>query len=63
MMNHYFKDELLRVANLSPKVDINNIENIHPMKQVTIMAIVQVLVFLGMLAIFYITDGYLDSNS
>ena len=63
MMNFNFKDELLRIANLAPKVDVNNIENIHPMRQITIMAIIQILVFLGMLAIFYVTDGYLESNS
>ena len=63
MMNFYFKDELLRIVNLAPKVDINNIEKVHPMKQITIMAIIQVLVFFGMLAIFYITDGYLETNS
>ena len=54
-MNFYFKDELLRVVNLAPKVDVNKIENVHPMKQITIMAIVQVVVFLGMLGTFFIT--------
>lgn len=61
-MNFYFKDELLRVVNLAPKLDVNKIENVHPMKQITIMAIVQVVVFLGMLGTFFITHEYLELN-
>ena len=45
------EEKLLMVANLSPDVDwIDRIEQVHPMKQVTIMSLVQVGV-LGFMAL------------
>ena len=40
------EEKLLQVANLSPDIDLlDRIEQVHPMKQITIMAVVQVVVF------------------
>jgi len=47
------EEKLLQVANLSPDIDLlDRIEQVHPMKQITIMAIVQVVVFGFMLLSF-----------
>ena len=47
------EEKLLQVANLSPDIDLlDRIEQVHPMKQITIMAIVQVVVFGLMLLAF-----------
>lgn len=58
MENYYFKDELLRVVNLSPpKVDINKLEEVHPMKQIFWAAVIQVAVFGFMLLSFWVING------
>jgi hypothetical protein len=58
MENYYFKDELLRVVNLSPpKLDINKLEEVHPMKQIVWAAIIQVAVFGFMLLSFWGING------
>ena len=63
MENYYFKDELLRVVNLSPpKLDINKLEEVHPMKQVAIMSVVQVLVFGFMILSFWLIQLVIDSG-
>ena len=47
------EEKLLQVANLSPDIDLlDRIEQVHPMKQITIMAVVQVVVFGFMLLSF-----------
>jgi hypothetical protein len=38
---------------------INNLEKVHPMKQITVASIVQVLVFGFMLLMFWINDKIL----
>ena len=49
--------KILQAANLSPSEDwIEKIVEVHPMKQVTIMSVVQVSVFMFMLLSFYIID-------
>ena len=58
MENYYFKDELLRAVNLSPpKVDINKLEEVHPMKQIFWAAVIQVAVFGFMLLSFWVING------
>ncbi len=55
------EEKLLQVVNLAPDEDlIEKIVDIHPMKQVAIMTIVQAIVFFGMLGIMAITDLYLE---
>ena len=47
--------KILQAANLSPSEDwIERIVEVHPMKQVTIMSVVQVSVFMFMLLSFQI---------
>ena len=47
------EEKLLQVANLSPDIDLlDRIEQVHPMKQVAIMSVVQVVVFGFMLLSF-----------
>ena len=54
------EEKLLQYANLSPDVDwIDKIEQVHPMKQITIMAIVQVVVFGFMLLSFTIINLFI----
>lgn len=61
MENFYFKDELLRVVNLSPpKVDVNKLENVHPMKQIFWAAVIQVAVFGFMLLSFWVINGVVN---
>ena len=49
--------KILQAANLSPSEDwIERIVEVHPMKQVTIMSVVQVSVFMFMLLSFHIID-------
>ena len=38
---------------------LDNLENVHPMKQITVASIVQVLVFGFMLLMFWINDKIL----
>tara|TARA_B110000858_G_scaffold156990_1_gene179584 strand:+ start:255 stop:446 length:192 start_codon:yes stop_codon:yes gene_type:complete len=55
------EEKLLQVVNLAPDEDwIEKIVDVHPMKQVAIMTIVQAIVFFGMLGIMAITDLYLE---
>jgi len=49
--------KILQVVNLSPSESwIEKIVDIHPMKQITIASVVQVLVFGFMLFAFWIND-------
>lgn len=51
------EEKLLQVANLSPDIDLlDRIEQVHPMKQITIMAVVQVVVFGFMLLAFQLIN-------
>jgi len=51
------EEKLLQVANLSPSEDwIEKIVEIHPMKQVVIMSLVQVGVFGFMFFSFFLID-------
>jgi len=55
------EEKLLQVANLSPSKDmIEKIVDVHPMKQVAIMSIVQALMFFGMLGVMALTNLYLE---
>jgi|TARA_B100001094_G_scaffold321249_1_gene368685 hypothetical protein len=59
--NKTTEEKLLQVANLSPDEDwIEKIVDVHPMKQVAIMSVVQAIVFFGMLGVMAITDLYLE---
>jgi hypothetical protein len=40
-------------------MNLNNLEKVHPMKQITVASIVQVLVFGFMLLMFWINDKIL----
>jgi hypothetical protein len=52
--------KILQVVNLSPSESwIEKIVDIHPMKQITVASIVQVLVFGFMLFAFWINDKVL----
>ena len=49
--------KLLQVANLSPSEDmIEKIVDVHPMKQVAIMSVIQFGMFGFMLGSFYLID-------
>ena len=51
------EEKLLQVANLSPSEKmIEKIVDVHPMKQVAIMAVVQVGMFGFMLLSFFLID-------
>jgi hypothetical protein len=51
------EEKLLHVANLSPSEDmIEKIVDVHPMKQVAIMSVVQVGMFGFMLLSFFLID-------
>jgi hypothetical protein len=53
--------KILQVVNLSPDESwIEKIVEVHPMKQVAIMSVVQVLVFGFMLLSFYLINVGLD---
>ena len=55
------EEKLLQVANLSPDIEwIDRIEQVHPMKQITIMSLVQVGVFGFMLLSFSLINLYLS---
>lgn len=54
------EEKLLQVANLSPdEVWVEKIVDVHPMKQVAIMTIVQAVMFFGMLGIMGVTNLFL----
>ena len=49
--------KILRGLNLSPSESwIEKLPNVHPMKQITYAAIIQVVVFGGMLAMFQVNQ-------
>jgi len=49
--------KVLQIVNLSPDVSVlDKIEEVHPMKQVTVMSVVQVLVFGFMLLSFWLIN-------
>ena len=49
--------KILQATNLSPSEDwLERIVEVHPMKQVAIMSVVQISVFMFMLLSFYIID-------
>tara|TARA_R100000908_G_scaffold63253_1_gene43931 strand:- start:318 stop:524 length:207 start_codon:yes stop_codon:yes gene_type:complete len=55
--NRMKEEKLLQVANLSPSEDmIEKIVDVHPMKQVAIMSVVQVGMFGFMLLSFFLID-------
>ena len=59
-MSKSTEEKLLQVANLSPdEAWIERIVDVHPMKQITIMSIVQVVVFGFMLLSFKLIGIFL----
>jgi len=53
--------KILQVVNLSPDVSVlDKIEEVHPMKQIAVMSVVQVLVFGFMLLSFWLINVGLD---
>ena len=59
-MSKSTEEKLLQVANLSPdEAWIEKIVDVHPMKQVVIMSVVQVLVFFFMLGVMALTNLFL----
>lgn len=49
--------KVLQIVNLSPDVSVlDKIEEVHPMKQVAVMSVVQVLVFGFMLLSFWLIN-------
>jgi len=59
-MSKSTEEKLLQVANLSPdEAWIERIVDVHPMKQVAIMTVVQVLVFFFMLGVMAVINLFL----
>ena len=59
-MSKTTEEKLLQVANLSPDESwVEKIVEVHPMKQVAIMSIVQAVMFFGMLGIMGVTNLFL----
>ena len=57
MTNEKINKKILQVVNLSPSESwIEKIVDIHPMKQITVASIIQVVVFGFMLFAFWIND-------
>ena len=53
--------KILQVVNLSPDESVlERIEEVHPMKQIAVMSVVQVLVFGFMLLSFWLINLGLD---
>ncbi len=49
--------KVLQIVNLSPDVSVlDKIEEVHPMKQIAVMSVVQVLVFGFMLLSFWLIN-------
>ena len=49
--------KVLQIVNLSPDVSVlDRIEEVHPMKQIAVMSVVQVLVFGFMLLSFWLIN-------
>lgn len=59
-MSKTTEEKLLQVANLSPDESwVEKIVEVHPMKQVAIMTVVQAVMFFGMLGIMGVTNLFL----
>ena len=55
------EEKILQIVNLSPDVSVlDKIEEVHPMKQIAVMSVVQVLVFGFMLLSFWVINKGLD---
>ena len=53
------EEKLLQIVNLSPDISIlDKIEEVHPMKQIAVMSVVQVIVFGFMLLSFWIINQF-----
>ena len=62
-MKQETEKKILQAANLSPSEDmIERIVEVHPMKQVAIMSVVQVLVFGFMILSFWLIQLAIDSG-
>ena len=60
MTNEKINKKILQVVNLSPNESwIEKMPDVHPMKQITVASIVQVIVFGFMLFMFWINDKIL----
>ena len=58
------EQKILQAANLAPSEDmLEKITEVHPMKQVAIMSVVQVLVFGFMILSFWVIQLALDSGN
>jgi hypothetical protein len=58
--NEKIDKKILQVVNLSPNESwIEKMPDVHPMKQITVASVVQVLVFGFMLFMFWINDKIL----
>ena len=59
-MSKTTEEKLLQVANLSPdEAWVEKIVDVHPMKQVAIMSVVQAVMFFGMLGVMALTNLFL----
>lgn len=57
------EQKILQAANLAPSKDmLEKITEVHPMKQVAIMSVVQVLVFGFMILSFWVIQLAIDSG-
>lgn len=53
--------KVLQIVNLSPDASVlDKIEEVHPMKQIAVMSVVQVLVFGFMLLSFWMINLYIE---
>ena len=53
------EEKILQYINLSPDVSVlDKIEEVHPMKQIAVMSVVQVLVFGFMLLSFWLINQF-----
>jgi hypothetical protein len=53
------EEKLLQIVNLSPDISIlDKIEEVHPMKQIAVMSVVQVCVFGFMLVSFWLINQF-----
>jgi hypothetical protein len=60
MTNEKIDKKILQAVNLSPNESwIEKMQDVHPMKQITVASIVQVSVFGFMLFMFWINDKIL----
>ena len=59
-MSKTTEEKLLQVANLSPdEAWVEKIVDVHQMKQVAIMSVVQAVMFFGMLGVMALTNLFL----